>query len=440
MEASKWQQKAGQAQYFCCCLLAFSFPLPFTWASVCIWLLLLTWLLRGQYADTGRRLRSNRGYWLWIGFFLLYALSYTYSADKAQAGFEIVQRLSFVLLPVLVGAGIDIDRRRWVGILSSFVAGITAVALGCMAKAAILWQQTGDPKHLFYHDLVSGLDANAVYMAWYVVFSLSALLLFRWEGVFGGRRQWLRWTLIFIQLLFLILLSSRLLLVIFFLVTIPLYLAGLYRNLRLSRLRLGIAVAGFAGIILALVFTQNPVRQRFSDVLHNDFRQSFLPDYRDNHQNFNNLTLRIFVWRVGVENLKAHNLWWTGAGIGDVQAMQNRRIAEYGIRNMDDANHPPPTMYNMNLHNMYLQTVIALGLPGLLVFLVLIFSPFFLLRRVEDKRTFFIFHFSACAFMLQESIFQTQAGIIYYTFFSVIFWQIAYKKKALPDSAADSTH
>jgi hypothetical protein len=31
--------------------------------------------------------------------------------------------------------------------------------------------------------------------------------------------------------------------------------------------------------------------------------------------------------------------------------------------------------------------------------------------------------------MLQESIFQTQSGIIYYVFFSVIFWQFFHRNK-----------
>jgi len=384
-------------------------------------------LLKGTFKDTWLQLRVNKGYWFWIGFFLLYAISYFYSADKAQAQFEIVQRLSFILLPLLVGAGTDIDRRRWVYILLAFVAGITMAGLGCMIKAAILWKQTGDTTHMFYHELVSGLDVNAVYMAWYVVFSLSALLLFRWDDVFRGRRGILKWMVIMVQILFLILLSSRLLLVIFFVVTIPVYISALYRNLHLSKGRVGIIMAGFVLIILGLVMTKNPVRQRFDDVLHNDFQHSFLKDYRNDAQNFNNLTLRVFVWRIGIENLNEHGLWWKGAGIGDVQALQNKKIEAYGINHMDEGNHPAPTMYNMNLHNMYMQTVMALGIPGLIVFLLLIFSPLFVLTRMEDRRTFFIFHIAACAFMLQESIFQTQAGIIYYTFFSVIFWKLAYQ-------------
>jgi len=391
--------------------------------------MVLGWLLSGNYRETWRRLRSNRSYWLWGGLFLLYAASYLYSEDKPQAQFEITQKLSFVLLPILVGAGLDITRRRFEQILLAFIGGITVVGLACMSRAGYVDLRTGSHEYWFYHQMVSGLDLNAVYMAWYVTFSISALLLFKWEYFFRERLAILKWIVIALQFIFLILLSSRMLLVIFFVVTLPLYLTNQYHNVRLSKARLSMLLLGILLFIMGVAFTANPVRQRFSDVMHNDFHQSFLSDYHDDPQHFNNLTLRVFVWRVGVENLQAHNLWWKGAGIGDVHALQNRRIADYGIRNMSDADHPPPTLYNMNLHNTYLQTILALGIPGLLVFLCLVFSPFFFLSKSSDKRTWIIFHFAACAFMLQESIFQTQAGIVFYAFFSVIFWQAVHKKR-----------
>jgi O-antigen ligase len=353
----------------------------------------------------------------------LYAVSYLYSEDKPQAQFEITQKLSFILLPLLVGAGLNITRRGFEQILLAFVSGISVTALACMSRAAYVGFAAGNQEYWFYHKLVDGFDANAVYMAWYVTFSISVLLLFKWESFSGRRLNILKWVTVALQFVFLILLSSRMLLVIFFVVTLPLYFASLYQNVRLSRTKLGIGLLGILIFIISIASTHNPVSQRFSDVMHNDFRQSFLKDYRNDPQHFNNLTLRIFVWRVGLENLRDHNLWWTGAGIGDVHALQNRRIAEYGIRNMSDGDHPPPTLYNMNLHNMYLQTILAIGIPGLVLFLCLVFSPFFVLSKSGDKRIWAIFHFAACAFFMQESIFQTQAGFMFYIFFSVIFWQ-----------------
>jgi O-antigen ligase len=323
----------------------------------------------------------------------------------------------------------NITRRIWEDILVAFAAGITFVGTCCMILAFLLFRETGDSEVLFYHKLVTGLDANAVYMAWYTLLSLSALLLFRWQRYFRGRKVIIKWLIIAIQLVFFILLSSRMLLVTFFIITIPTYLGLLFSKLRLSRIKIVGTVLISILLVSAIAFTRNPVRQRFDDVLNNDIHQSFLYDYHYESQDFTNLTLRLFVWRMAIENMNEYHLWWQGAGNGDVHTLQNHRMARYGIKNMDDKTHTSP-MYNVDLHNTYLQTLLAVGIPGLIALLLFILSPFFVLRKSGDKRLFFIFFFASFLFMLQEAVFQTQAGIIFYAFFYTIFWNRVRQHKA----------
>src|SRR3954466_4654243 len=121
MQVRTWPERFEQLQYIACCLLAFSLPFRFKYTSICIWIMILGWLLKGNYKETWQNLKSNKNYWLWGGLFLLYAISYLYSEDKAQAQFEITQKLSFILLPLLVGAGLNITRRRFEQILLAFI-------------------------------------------------------------------------------------------------------------------------------------------------------------------------------------------------------------------------------------------------------------------------------------------------------------------------------
>ncbi len=92
-----------------------------------------------------------------------------------------------------------------------------------------------------------------------------------------------------------------------------------------------------------------------------------------------------------------------------------------GIGNMYNPNHRSH-LHNVNLHNMYIQSLYMLGIPGLAVFLVMMFAPFIALRRIREKTIFFLFQLTAVLFMMQESALQTQAGIIFFTFFSQILW------------------
>ena len=126
--------------------------------------------------------------------------------------------------------------------------------------------------------------------------------------------------------------------------------------------------------------------------------------------------------------MQEHNLWLAGAGNGDVHTLQNDKMAEYGIKNIYPVNTWRSPFYNANLHNMFFQCLLMIGIPGLLIFTAIAFLPIFNLRNFIYGQVFLIFHLTAIFFMLQEAALQSQAGIIYYTFFSMIFWNISYQK------------
>jgi len=86
-------------------------------------------------------------------------------------------------------------------------------------------------------------------------------------------------------------------------------------------------------------------------------------------------------------------------------------------------------LFNVNLHNMYVQSLFMLGIPGLAVFLAIMLGPFFALRYIREKTIFLIFQITAILFMMQESALQTHAGIVFFTFFSQVFWNRSYYNK-----------
>ena len=427
----RWSGKLEQAQHFGCCLLAATIPFIFIWSTLSIWVILLCWALSGRFRSTWHHFKEQPAYWLWVAYFGMHALSYFWSADKDQSIFDSVSKLSLVILPVIVGAGSNICPRRLEQIIGSFILGVTAVAFFCYAQAVFAWQQDGDSGHFFYHEIVKGLDANAVYMAWYVLAALSALLLVRWNFLFAGKARFLQYATALILLIFLVLLSSRLLLALFVGLVLPAYL---FRLVRGGKRPWGAFVAMVlligGGAVLAL--TDNPVKERFKDVMHRDVRVAFLPDYHDTIPHFNNLTLRLFVWRCGIDNMQKHQLWLKGCGNGDEHHIQNARFEELGIT-PDRQDQYNVILHDINLHNMYLQSLIVLGIPGLLLFLGMMMAPFFFVSRMRPRGWFLCFHIIAFCFMMQESALQTQAGVIFFTFFSCIYWQ-AVKRASNPEN------
>jgi O-antigen ligase len=421
MHQTGWRQ-----QFFLIslCVLAFAISMPFLYGSLAIMLVCLAWAVQGGFPGKLKHLFSF-GYLIWILYYVLHLVSYTYSTNKSESAFDLQSKMSFFILPIVIGTGARLDKKQLEKIFFTYVLGITASAIYCMGKAIILYQQTHKAAYFFYHTLVKGLETNAIYIAWFTIFSLFLLLFFGWENFFKGKRSIWKWLLFSLQMVFFILLSSRLLIALFFVLLVP---AGYYiyfRQKKISSLKKIITVVSVAALACGIFFTSNPVKQRYKDVEQNNFKQLFEKDYTNKSLQLNNLTIRLFVWRVSLQNIKEQNLWLKGCGNGSVHDLQNRKMKELGLSDFQNE-HPISGLYNMNLHNMYLQTLMMLGIPGLIVFLMIVFSPFFFMKYVPGKIVFILFQVTCAFFMFQEAALQTQAGIVFFTFFSQLFWNLRY--------------
>lgn len=410
------------------CFIAFAIPLPFVYSAIGSALLFVFWILQANPVEIVHQLRERKLLWPWLGYFMLFALSYFYSDNKEQSLFDLQSKLTLFIFPVIIGAGVALDRKKLERILFFFTIGISLVAIICMLKACILWQTGHDKSVFFYHELVEGFDANAVYMAWYCLFSITILLFLPWKNFYVSQTfKALKILSIILQILFFILLSARMLTVLFFIFLIPAYFGKAIK--RLPKSRIVLALSTLTLLVIIIFSTKNPLRDRFANIFDANYKLIYLNDYSNIPEgNFNNLTLRLFFWRIGIENINEHHLWLTGAGNGDAQALQNAKMHELKIHNIDNIKKRSP-FFNANLHNMFMQTLLMVGLPGVILLIIMCFSPLFFLNANTYGNIFLIFNVSSIFFLTQEAALQTQAGIVYYSFFSMIFWNMHYNYK-----------
>ena len=223
MLRAPWVQTALQ---YALCLLAFLIPFPFIFGSYAIVALTLLWILNGDFKGTFKRFRANKILWVWVAYYILNALSYYYSENKAQSLFDMGAKMSILLLPFVIGAGIDISKKLFERVLVFFISSLSLVALLSILHGVVRCYQEGYiyKPFFFYHRLVEGFDSSAVYMALYCMFSLACLLMLQWKYFFTGRYKWVKVALVIWQILFFILLSSRLLLILFFILLVPFYI------------------------------------------------------------------------------------------------------------------------------------------------------------------------------------------------------------------------
>jgi hypothetical protein len=341
---------------------------------------------------------------------------------------DLTSKLTFIIFPILVGTA-EIDRKALEKIFISFITGLSIIALYCIVHAFFMFHKTGEASQFFYHTLVNTLDANAVYMSFYTIFALYLFITFRFTSVFTKERKVFKWSVFGLLLLFFIMLSCRLLIFLYFFYLGIIAVKFLLRNPKKYMLKIGLlafVVLTFCSIIL---FTKNPIKERYLLVARGNMDLVFQKDFSHKEFVLDNLNARPLIWRVAIENIAEKNLWWKGCGNGDINDIQNEKYKELGIPGFKKEDGFQSPLYNIAIHNMYLQTLEMIGIPGVICLFLILILPFFSIKYVKNKGTFYIFQATGMLFMMQESVLQTQAGIIYFSYFSIVFWSFYYSQK-----------
>lgn len=349
---------------------------------------------------------------IFVAFYLFYCLSFFHSSDQLTGFRDLETKFSLFALPVLILCLSKITKIELRWIFYSFLAGLITAEMLALAQAAEVFLESSQTDQFFYHDLVSFSDINAAYFSWYVLFSIVILLFFEIK-----LKKSISVILLCFQIIFLFLLSSRAVELSLLLLVIPL---AIYRHQKKNPSNKKSAIYKFFIYLIVLAsFAWKPgiFNQKFDKIEVSSIKFAFLPCYNHHSYDFNNINTRLFFWRVGFDNLKHINLL-SGAGNGDINKLQNLRMHQLGI--LDIFNEKKPSDFlNMNLHNMYLQSLMATGIFGLLLFLSMLILPIVL--AVKTKNTvLLLFQLLAALFMLHESALQTQSGVVFYSFFSAL--------------------
>jgi len=169
-----------------------------------------------------------------------------------------------------------------------------------------------------------------------------------------------------------------------------------------------------------VLFTNNPIKTRYKQITKYNQTSYWIPEKENQQQQFNHLTIRLFLWKIAIENIIENKLYLYGSGSGDVQDLQKKKILIYEKRFDPDRN--TNQLCDLNIHNQILQTFFMLGFVGLLIVIYILITPFFWTCNDGIKNIIIVFNLSYIFLAMQESVFQTQAGVIYYLFMYFIFY------------------
>jgi hypothetical protein len=141
-----------------------------------------------------------------------------------------------------------------------------------------------------------------------------------------------------------------------------------------------------------------------------------------NNRNVNgqSLTMRLYFWKAAMHLVKENPI--AGVGTGDVQQSLNETYRK--------TESPLNEEWYKRPHNQFLTITVALGVIGLLVFIIHLFYPLILLKNNLPVLFWPFFILAIISFFLEDTL-ETQAGLSFYAVFNSLFISVAFTTQAL---------
>lgn len=387
--------------YFLIYTFVFSLPFNLKLANG-ILVLIIVVLVAGQIkAGTFKRGSFSMLTVLSLLYFTLDLIGMLYT-ENLRNGFQIIERhLLFLFIPFVFYL-IDIDQVVITRVMRVFVVSCSLACVVCVLVNVDRSLVYGKIFHewMFAHDQFSEpIGMQAVYFALYLALALLVLAQKSLDGnATTLRLPWIVQGLIGLVIaVSFVLLGARTIMITTFFLLMGLLFFFAARDNKLIYWGMAFAIPIF---LVGAIYFHPVLRNRFNDLI----------ERRPERMNYDSYNARFRIWKPGWQEIK-ENIWF-GVGTGDAQTVLDQRYADTGY--MDGIGQH-------NMHNQYLQVWLEHGVLGLLVLLGLIIVQ---LRRAiafQDPLylTFTILTFSA---MCTESLLHRNKGLIFFLFFSFLFF------------------
>ncbi len=282
--------------------------------------------------------------------FAFYFASLFYADDFIFSWHKLETRLCLLFCPLLFGLNYSPSAGRYIP--KAFILGNLLAVLYSLGAAGLETFSTG-VNHFHYMKLSAYLHLHPTVFSLYLFVSLF-FLLDEWaqSGEFKWKPLLPRLAVAILFLVFILLLSARMAMMSGFL------LLGIYL-FRLLYVRKGF-LQSFGWMLLALTLSSAAAwsipstRYRLQVLLQGEERGKQAPN------------VRWEIWDAATQLAAKAPLW--GYGLGDVDTLL--------VNKYEELDYCKPYGERYNAHNQFLQTLLATGWPGLLVFLCMLFLGF----------------------------------------------------------------
>ena len=388
-------------------LLAFFIPVFPKLVPFIIFVIICNWLISGIYLTTVPQLFKERWRILTLSFvslYVLYILGMLYTTNYSYGWIDLGMKSSLLIFPVIFATSdFQFSKRETWLILKVFAAGCIAGSLLLIGRAFYFSEFLSQPGGYYYTRL--SWNFHPGYYAMYLAFAMSNIICFLLiRQTVSGFLQVAAHILILLFLtLMIVLLSSKAGLLIW-LAVVVFYTSLLifrYKRRVTGALFFGCSVTVFALFLFLFPTAVSRVSQAKQDISTADSIGNSARSTGD----------RVLIWKSSKEIVKQNFLF--GVGTGDVR---DKLMEEYRRGDVIAI-----LKHYLNAHNQYVQTLIALGVLGLLLLVTMMIAPAILSFRRENY-IYFAFLFIVGISMFFESMLERQEGVVFYVFFNVVLF------------------
>ena len=407
----KKQNIHRKAHFYISLLIAFFLPLA-RFVPLFIFLLLLNWLIEGDFKNKFKTITASKFALLFCFFYILHLIGLLYTANLKSGSFDIQVKLSLFIFPVLF-ASRPLERTQLKPLFLALLAGGITSSFILLTRAIVTYFSTGE--NIFFYESFSAILIHPSYLAMYLnlVIAWVIIQLYYYQNVFGLFSKSISIAMILYFSFILVLLSSKLGL-------LTLALIYLISFIHYSRRNHIIGIAGLLLIVaigLGIIKFVPEIKDRVKTAV------AALTTSQTNSTDTESTAVRLLIWKAANQVIADHLL--IGTGTGD---SKDELIKEYERRGMTGAIHN-----RLNAHNEYYQVFVSIGLTGFIIFFMQLFWP--LAVSVKNKTSVYTAFLLIVALnFLTESMLESEAGVLFYAFFNSVLCFTYFSKNLISNS------
>jgi len=355
--------------------------------------------------------------------YLCYLAGMIYSHDSQYGWFDLEVKLALILFPIILATA---DEDAFSGgffkrILTSYVAGCFMGSLLLFGHAVFQYLEYNLQDPFYYSNLSWYFHSSYLSMYYDLAIAIIAYYLVSRTRVLSVL---LKITGIFLLVYFLVLvflLSSKAGILVLFILMVYFTILIIWKKKMVLN---GILFFFISATVFYTTYRIFPYAFKRMENLEKVLNT----DTKNLAQTRESTAERMTIWKASSEIIRDHLFF--GVGTGDVKDELLKKYKEKGMG--------PALEQKLNAHNQYLQTFVALGLLGIFIFLSLILVPAWE-AVTKGYYLYFAFILIFALNIFVESMFEVQAGIIFYAFFNSFFFLNRKKEQAFMNKTIENS-